>query len=261
MQLVNQIEKEERLLVNTVKNILQIAQKKVNISVEVYVKKTIGISVNVRNNIIENLEFNRDGALFITVYNKFSKGVISSKDFSIDGIKKMLEIAINISKHSSSDFFSGLPDKELLCHNTTDLNLFYPVEFDIKNAISFASVSEQEAFNFDKRIVNSEGSFFSNHVTMNVFGNSLGMLEKYKSTRYFNYNCMIAKDNNIMQRDFSYSAARKLDDLKKPDMLGRETAKNVISRLGSKKIKTIKCPIIFSKKVSSIFFFSSCFCY
>ncbi|AYN24420.1 metalloprotease PmbA [Buchnera aphidicola] len=254
MQLVNQIEKEENSLINTVKNTLIIAQEKVNFSIEVFVKKTIGISVNIRNNIIENVEFNSDGALFITVYNKFSKGVVSSKDFSINGIKKMLEIAIDISKHSSSDFFSGLPDEELLCCQAKDLNLFHPTEFNIKNAINFASVSEKEAFKFDKRIINSEGSFFSNHVTINVFGNSLGMLEKYKSTRYSNYNCMIAKDNNVMQRDFSYSTSRKLDDLEKPDILGRKAAKNAVSRLGSKKINTIKSPIIFSKEMSSIFF-------
>lgn len=254
MQLVNQIEKEENLLINTVKNTLLLAQEKVNFSIEVFVKKTIGISVNIRNSIVENVEFNSDGALFITVYNKFSKGIASSKDFSINGIKKMLEIAIDISKYSSSDFFSGLPDIELLCCKAPDLDLFHPSELNIKNAISFASISEKEAFKFDKRIINSEGSFFSNHITINVFGNSLGMLEKYKSTRYSNYNCMIAKDNNIMQRDFSYSTSRKLDDLEKPDVLGRKTAKNAISRLGSKKINTIKCPIIFSKEMSSIFF-------
>ena len=254
MQLLNQIAKEESLLIKTVKNTLFLAQAKVNCSIEVCVKKTIGISVNIRNSIIENVEFNNDSILFVTVYNKFSKGVSSSKDFSTNGIKKMLEIAIDISKHTSSDFFSGLPDAKFLCFKAQDLDLFYPSEFNIKNAINFASESEQEAFKLDKRIINSEGSFFSNHITIKVFANSLGMLEKYKSTRYSNYNCMIAKDNNTMQRDFSYSTSRKLDDLEKPDVLGQKTATNAISRLGSKKINTIKCPVIFSKEISSIFF-------
>ncbi len=253
MQLIKEIEREEEFLVNTVKDTLQMSKDK-TVSCEVHIKKTIGISVNVRNSIVENVEFNSDGALFITVYNKFSKGTVSSKDFSLHSIKNMLEMAINISKNSSSDFFSGLPDLKLLCFHAINLDLFHPWEFNTENAIKFATISEKEAFKFDKRIVNSEGSFFNSHVTINVFGNSLGMLEKYKSTRYSIYNCMIAQDKHSMQRDFDYSVSRRIDNLEKSEVLGQRTAKRVISRLGSKKIHTMKCPVIFSSEISYIFF-------
>jgi len=253
MQLIREIEKEELFLVNTVKKILQFS-KSSNTSIEVFIKKTIGMSISVRNNIVENVEFNSDSALFITVYNKFSKGTVSSKDFSISNIKNMLEMAINISKYSSSDFFSGLPDIKFLCFHSIELDLFHPWEFNIENAIQIAILSEKEAFKFDKRIVNSEGSFFNSHLTLNVFGNSLGMLEKYKSTRYSTYNCMVAKDKNSMQRDFDYSISRKIDDLIKPEILGQKTAKRAVSRLGSRKIHTMKSSVIFSSEISHIFF-------
>ncbi|WP_284443271.1 metalloprotease PmbA [Buchnera aphidicola] len=253
MELIKEIEKEELFLLKRVKETLQLSKRK-NTSVEVFIKKTIGISVNVRNSIIENVEFNSDGALFITVYNKFSKGSVSSKDFSIDSIQKMLERAINISKYSSSDFFSGLPDIKSLCFHCMELDLFHPWEFNIENAINLSLLSEKAAFEFDKRIINSEGSFFNSHITINIFGNSLGMLEKYKSTRYSTYNCMIAQDKNSMQRDFDYSISRKIDDLVKPEILGYNSAKRAISRLGSRKIHTMKSPVIFSSEISHIFF-------
>ncbi|BAB12809.1 metalloprotease PmbA [Buchnera aphidicola str. APS (Acyrthosiphon pisum)] len=253
MQLIKEIENEELHLVNTVKNTLKLS-KNINASVEVFIKKTIGISVNVRNNVVENVEFNSDGGLFITVYNKFSKGSVSSKDFSIKNIKNMLDIAINISKYSSSDFFSGLPDIKFLCFHSMELDLFHPWEFNIENAIKMSILSEKSAFESDKRIVNSEGSFLNSHTTINVFGNSLGVLEKYKSTRYSNYTCMIAKDKNSMQRDFDYSLSRRIDDLIKPEILGQKTAKRAISRLGSRKIQTMRSPIIFSSEISHMFF-------
>lgn len=253
MKLIKEIEKEELFLLNTVKETLQLS-KNINMPIDVFIKKTIGISVNVRNSIVENVEFNSDSALFITVYNKFSKGSVSSKDFSVQSIKKMLDIAINISKYSSSDFCSGLPDIKLLCFHSMDLDLFHPCEFDIENAINISIVSEKSAFKFDKRIVNSEGSYFNSHATINVFGNSLGMLEKYKSTRYSTYNCMIAQENNSMQRDFDYSISRKIDDLVNPEILGEKTAKRAISRLGSRKIRTMKSPVIFSSEISHVFF-------
>ncbi|QCI20831.1 metalloprotease PmbA [Buchnera aphidicola (Hyperomyzus lactucae)] len=253
MSLIKEIEIEESLLVNTVKKTLQLAFNQTT-AIEVFIKKTIGISVNIRNGTLENVAFNSDGALFITVYNKFSKGSVSSKDFSVNGIKKMLEMAINISKYSSSDFFSGLPDIKLLCFHAMNLDLFHPWEFNLENAIKFCVLSEKESFKFDKRIINSEGSFFNSHVTINVFGNSLGVLEKYKSTRYSIYNCMIAQDKNSMQRDFDYSISRKINDLEPPETLGKKTAKRVISRLGSRKINTMKSPVMFSAEISHVFF-------
>lgn len=253
MELIKDIKTEELSLLNTAQKTLELSKNK-NISIEVYIKKTIGISVNIRNSIVENVEFNSDGTLFITVYNKFSKSTVSSKDFSIHGIKNMLDMAINISKYTSSDFFSGLPDKKNLCFNALELDLFHPWEWNIEHAIKFSILSEQAAFKFDKRIVNSEGSFFNGHMTINIFGNSLGMLQKYKSTRYSSYNCMIAKDKHSMQRDFDYSISRKIDNLLKPEILGQNSAKRVISRLGARKIATIKSPIIFLSSISYMFF-------
>lgn len=253
MYLKKEIEREENVLLDTVKNTLQFAQNK-QIFIEVFIKKTIGISVNIRNGVVENVEFNSDGALFITVYNKFSKGCVSSKDFSLNGIKNMLEIAINISKYSSSDFFSGLPDIKLLCFHPIDLDLFHPCELNIENIIKFITLSEKEAFKFDKRIINSEGSFFNSHVTMNVFGNSLGMLQNYKTTYYSTYNCMIAQDKNSMQRDFDYSVSRNINDLEKPEILGQKTSARAISRLGSRKIKSGKYTVIFSAEISHVLF-------
>ncbi|AHG62002.1 metalloprotease PmbA [Buchnera aphidicola] len=253
MQFAKDIEKEESFLLNTVKETLNFAKNKTT-SIEVSVKKTIGISVNIRNSIVENVEFNTDGGLFLTVYNKFSKGSVSSKDFSLNGIKKMFNIAFDISKHSSSDFFSGLPDIKLLCYRTIDLDLFHPWVFNVENAIKLATISEKAAFKFDKRIVNSEGSFFNSHITINVFGNSLGMLGKYTSTRYSIYNCMVARDKHSMQRDFNYSIARNIDDLEKSETLGKKTAARVLSRLGARKIHTMKSPVIFSSEISHMFF-------
>ncbi|QCI24194.1 metalloprotease PmbA [Buchnera aphidicola (Muscaphis stroyani)] len=247
-----EIEKEEKLLVDTIQKILNLSREK--ISIEVSAKKTIGLSVNIRNSIIENIEFNSDSLLLMTVYNKFSKGTVSSKDFSENGIKNMLDMAIKISRYSSSDYFSGLPEKELLCLNSIDLDLFHPCDFSVKNAVQLSTMTERAAFKYDKRIVNSEGSFFDSCATIHIFGNSLGILQKYKSTRYSIYNCVISKDNHCMQRDFDYSISRKINDLKKPDDVGKNAAQKAISRIGSKKIRTMKTAVIFSKEVSSSFF-------
>ncbi|CAL4318752.1 metalloprotease PmbA [Buchnera aphidicola] len=253
MQLIQEIEQEKKFLINTVKKILELVKGK-NCSIEVSIKKTIGININIRNNITEHIEYNRDGALLITVYKQFSKGSVSSKDFSLNSIKNMVDKALNIAKYSSSDFFSGLPELDLLYSQKIDLDLFHPLEFNINNSINLAVAAEQAAFNHDKRIINSEGSCFNSHINIIVFGNSLGMLESYKSTRHSLYTCVIAEENNIMQRDFDYSVSRKIEDLDASEIIGKKTATRAIARLGSKKIKSIKSPVIFSSNISSSLF-------
>ncbi|MBZ2279702.1 metalloprotease PmbA, partial [Buchnera aphidicola] len=113
--------------------------------------------------------------------------------------------AIHISKYSSSDFFTGLPEIKLLYHNKINLDLFHPYVLSIEDIVKLVQLSENSAFKFDKKIINSEGSFFNSYSNITVFGNSLGMLEQYKSTQYSISTCVIAKDKVYMERDFDYS--------------------------------------------------------
>jgi PmbA protein len=65
---------------------------------------------------------------------------------------------------------------------------------------------------------------------------------------------MVAQDKNSMQRDFDYSISRKINNLENSETLGKKTAKRVVSRLGSKKIQTMKSSVIFSAEISHVFF-------
>ncbi|MBZ2279715.1 metalloprotease PmbA, partial [Buchnera aphidicola] len=113
----------------------------------------------------------------------------------------------------------------------------------IENIVKLVQISESSAFQYDNKIVNSEGSFFNTYSNIIVFGNSLGMLENYKSTQFSISTCVIAKDKNLMERDFDYSISRKFDDLNDVKNIGENSARRAISRLGSRKIKTMITPV------------------
>ncbi len=56
---------------------------------------------------VENVEFNSDGALGITVYLGQRKGSASSTDLSPAAIERAVQAAIDIARYTSEDPFSS----------------------------------------------------------------------------------------------------------------------------------------------------------
>ena len=70
---------------------------------------------------MENVEFNSDGALGITVYHQNRKGSASSTDLSPDAIARTVQAALDIARYTSPDPFAGVADKDLLAFDAPDL--------------------------------------------------------------------------------------------------------------------------------------------
>ena len=81
-------------------------------SAEVAVTKVSGLSVSTRLQEVENVEFNNDGALGISVYIGQQKGNASTSDLSREAIKNSVEAALAVAKHTSPDDCAGLADRE-----------------------------------------------------------------------------------------------------------------------------------------------------
>ncbi|WP_343192232.1 metalloprotease PmbA [Buchnera aphidicola] len=247
---------EERKLKDIAITCIELAKNQVD-SIEVKIKKTQGMNVTVRKGIAEYIEFSNDSILFLTVYKKNCKGSASSTNFRTDVIKKTLQAAITIAENTSIDCYAGLPHIKNLAidDKIIDLNLLHPKYINLNHAFELALLAENAAFKFDSRIVNSEGVSFSSALSTIVCCNSIGLLQGY-STSLYSLSCgSIAQSHNIMQRDYSYSIARKIDDLNPAQSIGEESAKRSIARLYPKKINSIKSPVIFSSEVSPSFFY------
>ena len=81
MKVISQVEAQRKILEEAVSTALELASGKSD-GAEVAVSKTTGISVSTRYGEVENVEFNSDGALGITVYHQNRKGSASSTDLS-----------------------------------------------------------------------------------------------------------------------------------------------------------------------------------
>ncbi|HAT3810572.1 TPA: metalloprotease PmbA [Morganella morganii] len=250
MNITSQIMAQRTRLEQAVSQALSIAHKGCD-SAEVAVSRTTGMSVSTRMGEVENVEFNSDGALGITVYHNQRKGSASSTDLSEEAIARTVQAAIDIAKYTSEDPCSGPADRDLLAFEAPDLQLFYPSEVSADQAIDYAANAEKAALSADPRITNTEGGSFNSHYGIRVFGNTLGMLQSYCSSRHSMSACVIAEENGDMERDYAYTIARKLDDLKSAQWVGEECARRTLSRLAPRKLATQKAPVIFAPEVAT----------
>ncbi|MCW7549481.1 metalloprotease PmbA [Photorhabdus luminescens] len=250
MKITDQIAEQRKQLENAVSQALELAKAGCD-AAEVAVNKTTGISVSTRFGEIENVEFNSDGALGITVYHQQRKGSASSTDLSPDAIARTVQAAIDIARYTSQDPCAGPADKALLAFEAPDLDLFHPTELDADNAIELAARAEQAALQADKRITNTEGGSFNSHYGIRVFGNSHGMLQSYCSSRHSMSSCVIAELDGDMERDYAYTISRRFEDLKSPEWVGQECARRALSRLSPRKLPTMKAPVLFAAEVAT----------
>lgn len=236
---------------NVVEDVLKLAKKMGATQAEASMSKVQGIAVSSRLKEVETVEFTNDGGLGITVYHGQKKGSASTADLSPQALKLTVEKAIEIAKHTSEDPFSGLADKMLMAFDYPDLNLFHPQELDTEHAIKQVIAAEEAALSVDKRITNSDGASYNANLGTKVYGNSHGLNAGYNSSRYSLSCVVIGEQDGDMQRDYSYTVDREASLLLSPQQVGREAAQFTLDRLGARKIKTGKVPVLFHREIAS----------
>jgi PmbA protein len=223
-------------------------------SAEASMNRTRGLSVETRHGEVETVEFNQDGGLGISVYVGKRKGSASTADLSPAALKRTVEAAIDIARYTSEDPCAGVADAEWLEFTPPDLDLYHPADVSTAEAIARCVAAEEAAFAVDARITNSDGASFSSHQGLKVYGNSHGQLVGYPSSRHSLSCSVIGEAGDDMQRDYSYTVGRRIEDLAAAEQIGREAAIETVSRLNSRKLDTQKVPVIFRADIASSLF-------
>jgi PmbA protein len=210
-----------------------------------------GQNVTVRRSEVETIEYNRDKGLSITVYIGQKRGHASTSDFSPQAVSDTVAAAISIAGHTAADDCAGLADTDLLAREFPDLDLYFPWDLPVEQAIELAKTCEAAALAVDKRITNSEGASVYLNESQFVYANSLGFMGGYSGSRHSISCAVIASQDDTMQRDYWYSVARSATDLEEADSIGRKAGARTVARLGAKKIATCEVPVLFEAPIAS----------
>ncbi|MES1988995.1 MAG: DNA gyrase modulator, partial [Pseudomonadota bacterium] len=89
------------------RDVLRVAKDLGASSAEAELSLSIGQNVSVRLSEVENIEYNRDKGMSVTVYFGQQKGHASTSDLSPLAIKDTVAAACNIAKYTAKDEFCG----------------------------------------------------------------------------------------------------------------------------------------------------------
>jgi len=212
---------------------------------EVAASHDIGLAATARLGDVENLEYNRDHGIAVTVYRNKRRGSASTSETSADAVREVVRKACSFATYTAEDKHAGLADANLLCRELIDLDLDHPWDIDAAAAIELAIRCEAAGLDVDRRLKNSEGATVAQNRGVRAYGNSHGFFGQFAKTSHSITCALLAEQNGEMQRDYHYTAARSPDELESAEAVGREAARRTIARLGAQKLPTQPAPVLF----------------
>ncbi|HUW27352.1 MAG TPA: metalloprotease PmbA [Sulfuriferula sp.] len=210
-----------------------------------------GQSVTVRKGEVETIEYNRDKGIAVSVYIGQRKGHASTSDFGMEALHATVDKALTIARYTAEDSFAGLPDEALLARDIPELDLYHPWAYSVEQAIDAARECEAAALAVDSRINNSEGASVNTQESLFVYGNSLGFLAGYPTSRHAISCAVIAESAAGMQRDYWYTTARDAADMDAGTLVGRRAGERTVRRLDARQVKTGQVPVLFEAPVAA----------
>jgi PmbA protein len=210
-------------------------------------------STTVRLGEVETLKESGSKGIGVRVFFGQRAASTYSSDMSPDGLRTMVDAALHLAKVTSEDPMAGIPAPDQQGKLEGDLELYNEDVYSLSTAdrIDYARRAEQAAMSADNRITNSDGGSFDASIYYKVLANSNGFVGDTRSSSCSVVAVPIAQmEGAAMQRDYWYSAAITLKKLESPEHVGEVAARRTLRRLGARKVKTSKVPIVFENTVS-----------
>jgi PmbA protein len=230
------------------------AMKRGATAAECVVREGDEFSTLVRLGQVETLKESGSRAIGVRVFFGQRAASTYSSDFSRAGLDRMLSSALELAKITSEDPFGGIPPADQLGQIAGDLDLYHEDVYSLPGPerIDYARRTEKAALDFDARIKNSEGGSFDAATGHKVLANSHGFVGEYSRSYCSVAAVPIAQtEDGGMQRDYWFSVARMLKKLEAPEKVGRIAAERTIRRLGARRVKTARVPVVFDPMVST----------
>ncbi len=204
-----------------------------------------GLSATARLGEVENIEYTNDRGIGITVFKDSRKGNASTSDMSPGAIREAVAKACTFATLTAQDEYAGLADAELMCTDIPDLDLDHPWALDADAAITLAVEAEAAGLKSDKRISNSEGATVGTNRGTRAYGNTHGFIGSFSKTSHSITCVLLAEADGVMQRDYHYTSSRRESDLEAAAEVGRKAGIKTVGRLGARKIKTTRAPVLY----------------
>jgi PmbA protein len=221
---------------------------------EVLLVSAESIAAGVRLGEVEKLKSSRERRLGIRVFVDHASATASTAEMERDSLDGFIQNTVAMARLTAPDPFSGLPEPQRQAQDLPDLELTDSERGIVgaDEALGLARSAEKAALGADSRIRNSEGAEFHSGLYSVLFANSNGFAGEYSANSFNLGAAPIAKsEDGRMQQGYWYTAARQFKMLEDPEAVGRTAANRALRRLGARKIKTTRAPVVFDPDMAA----------
>lgn len=196
-------------------------------------------------------------ALGLRVIKGAKRAVTYTSDLRKESLAALCAETVALAELAEADEYALPPDPALLAKSIPELDLYDPAvaEVDAAWALREAKNGEGAARRHDKRVTNSDGATWSRVLGATAFATSGGFVGGYRGS----YASLVVeplcdddtdKENPKKRNGFWWTASRFLDQLDVAEAVGIEAARRTVATIGSRKVETQECPIVFDPEIA-----------
>ncbi len=237
-------------LLNVLTDLIKQAKKAGADQADAIVADGMSVSVTARLGKLEHLERSEGGDIGLRVMIGKRQAIVSSADRSKKALAELVDRAVSMARTVPEDPFIGLAEPEQLATFLPTLDICDPAEISAETLIKNARTCEEAALAV-KGVTNSEGASASWGRSQVAIANSIGFNRTYESSGSSLSASVIAGDaKKGMETDYDYTSAVYYSDLRDAAEIGRSAGDRAVRKLGAKKVKSQKVPVIYDPRVS-----------
>ncbi len=230
-------------------DLVALAQRKGADAADAVFVRSVGMAQSVRLGQPERREREENQDIGLRLMIGKRQASASSADLTPKALEALVERVIAMAKAVPEDPYIGLAEPEQLAKDFPDLDLEDPVE-PSPDELSERALACEEAARAVAGITNSEGGDASWSRSELALAASNGFAGAYARSGHFVSVAVIAGSGDGMERDYDYSSALHLEDLRDPEEVGRKAGERTVKRLKARKMKTVKVPVVYDPRVS-----------
>jgi PmbA protein len=250
-------EKNVRELCDLAALTVELAKRAGADDVEVLVGDGSELTAKVRMGAPELVQEAQSRALGLRIQRGSRRAVTFTSDLRREALEALCAETVALAELAEPDEAATPPDRSELATDVPDLDLYDPEVGSVEAAWALRQAVDGEAAarGHDPRVTNSEGAIWSRVIGSTAFATSGGFVGGYRSS----YASLVVQPLCDDPTDPAapkkrngnwWTASRFLAELEPAEQVGREAARRTIATIGSRKIETQECPVVFDPEIA-----------
>ena len=208
------------------------------------------LSASCRLGAPEHVERAEESDIGLRVIVGKRQACVSSTDREPEALEALVERTLAMARAVPEDPFCGLATPAQITTEVPDLDLADRVE-PSPEQLAARALEAEEAARAIAGVTNSEGGSASWGRATVAMAASNGFRGGFTRTQQSVSAAVLAGAGTAMERDYEFTAAVYGEDLMPAAEVGRRAGERAIRRLGARKAKTARVPVVFDRRVAN----------